>query len=161
MAPASKARPARRIARRGDWLPRLNAYLVAHRDARFGWGRSSPSMADCCTFAAGAVAAMTDFDPMEEFRGAYRSRTGAARALREIGEGTLEATMDVKFPPRPPAFALRGDLALAHGCLGVVIGAEALFIGEMLAASSGADEPDRQGMVRISRSGWMRCWGVG
>jgi hypothetical protein len=134
--------------RRPDWEDRLNAYLADHADAVFKYGTC-----DCALFAAGAVIAMTDADPAAAFRGRYRSHAGSVRALRRFGAGTLEATMDAVLTPlAAPAFALRGDVVMAEGSLGICIGGTALFVGE---------EDGAPGLVRIGRAEWTRAWAVG
>lgn len=137
------------MERRSDWDRRLQEWLAAMEGVRFEWGA-----ADCCTFAAGAVEAMTGIDPMAEFRGRYATEAGAARALRRYGAGTLEATLDAKFPERPIGFARRGDLATNEGgAVGVVLGGEAAFVG--------CEEGMLDGLVRLPRAAWRKCWGVG
>lgn len=135
------------MIRRADWEQRLAAYLAGCEGAAFIWGKM-----DCALFAAGAVLAMTDFDPAAAFRGRYRSVAGSVRALRVHGAGTLEATIDSMFPERPIGFARRGDLVLHDGAVGVCVGDAAVFIGE---------EGGAPGLVRIARSGWTRAWSVG
>ena len=92
-----------------DWPERLNAYLEKVGRRPFKWGTH-----DCCTFAAGAVKAMTGRNHMAEFRGTYRSEAEAAEALKAIGKGSLYATIRSKFGnPVKPALAKRGDLMMA------------------------------------------------
>jgi len=134
-----------------DWEGRLADYLRGCRAARFAWGAM-----DCCTFAAGAVRAMTGEDAMAEFRGHYRTARGSARALRRIGAGTLEATLDAKFTAVPPALARRGDIVMADdgqggGALGIVLGGHATGIGA---------QGDHEGLVRLDRASWLRGWRV-
>jgi hypothetical protein len=140
-----------------DWEARLNAFLADRADVVFGYDHAQdPEHFDCCAFGAGAVTALTGVDPMPEFRGRYFTRIGAARALRRYGAGTIDATLDAKFPTRAPAFARRGDLILLAGelggLLGVCVGAAAVFVGE---------EGGAPGLVRFSRADWIRCWGIG
>ena len=134
------------MARRADWERRLAHWLEAHADARFAYGRM-----DCALFAAGAVEAMTGVDPAAAFRGAYRSAATSIRALKEIGAGSLEATVDSMFARIPAAFAQRGDLAMHDGSLGVVIGGDAVFVG---------GEAGLSGLVRIARRQWSASWRV-
>ena len=134
-----------------DWEDRLHDYLAGLAGASFAWGTL-----DCALFAAGAVLAMTGDDPAAAFRDRYGTARGSVRALRKWGAGTLEATIAATFADRPLAFARRGDLALVDGPLGasvgVVVGADALFVGE---------EDGAAGLVRFPRAAWRRCWGVG
>ena len=112
------------MGRHADWPARLNAYVCDVQRNEFAWGRF-----DCCTFAAGAVQAMTGEDPMAAYRNQYRSRLEAALALRETGSGTLAGTLEGIFgPPVPGAQGRRGDIAWHEGCCGVVMGRFAIFI---------------------------------
>jgi len=130
-----------------DWEARLHGYLERLERAEFDWGTL-----DCALFAAGAVKAMTGEDPAAAFRGRYRTAKGSERALRRFGAGTLEATIDAGFEPRPVGFARRGDLVLVDGMVGVCVGADALFIGE-----AGGNP----GLVRFARGRWAKAWAVG
>ncbi|PTQ13724.1 hypothetical protein CLG96_00110 [Sphingomonas oleivorans] len=127
--------------RKTDWETRLAAYLEPLRALPFEWGRH-----DCCTFAAGAVEAMTGIDPMPEFRGRYRTAIGSARALKRFGAGTLEATLDTKFERIAASLAQRGDIVMSQGSLGLAWGAHMIAVG-----SEGA----REGLVRIARAAWI------
>ncbi len=88
------------------------------------------------------MSAITGRSPARQFRGRYL----------EVADN-LEATIDGLFPVRPKAFARRGDLAWKDGAVGVVIGAEALFVG-----TNEAGEPD---LVRFARPTWEKAWAVG
>ena len=133
--------------RRADWEARLHDYLAALSGAVFDWGTL-----DCALFAAGAVEAMTGSDPAASYRGHYSTAGGATRALKRYGAGTLEATIDAGFAPRPIGFARRGDLVMVDGMVGVCIGADAVFIGE---------QDGEAGLVRFARPSWSKCWSVG
>lgn len=128
--------------RREDWEARLNKYLEGKRDEPFEYGVN-----DCCTFIAGAVEAETGKDPMPEFRGKYDSLKSSLRALRDIGEGNLEATMDSKFETVDPSHAQRGDLAFFDGSVGVVTGQFAWFVSD-------------EGLERVPRGYWDKGWKV-
>lgn len=136
------------MTRKPDWETRLAAYLEPLRARPFAWGQH-----DCCTFSAGAVAAMTDVDPMPEFRGRYTTAIGSARALRRFGRGTLAATLDAKFERVEPALAQRGDVVMSSGLLGICLGAYLVAVGR---------EGDREGLIRIERARWVepRAWRV-
>lgn len=125
------------------WEDSLSDYIATKRHEPFEYGVN-----DCCLFAAGAVEAITGEDPMPEFRGQYDSLKGSVKALKEIGTGTLEATMDAKFPEVLIGHAQRGDLAFVDGSVGVVMGGFAYFVSD-------------DGLERIDRSLWDKCWGVG
>jgi hypothetical protein len=131
-----------------DWEVRLAAYLQPLRLRAFAWGSH-----DCCTFAAGAVEAMTGVDPMPEFRGHYSTAIGSARALKRFGAGTLAATMDGKFEGASASLAQRGDVVMTSGLLGICMGSFLIAVGR---------EGDREGLIRIERARWVdaRAWRV-
>jgi hypothetical protein len=131
------------IERISTWEAALSEYIATMRDVEFEYGVN-----DCCTFFSGAVLAMTGYDPMQEFRGQYNSLTSSIRALREIGAGDLESTIDAKFPVIECAKAMRGDIAFYDGALGVVMGGFAYFIAD-------------GGLTRVPRNLWSKCWSVG
>ena len=125
------------------WEDALSNYIVAKRHEPFEYGVN-----DCCLFAAGAVEAITGEDPMPEFRGKYDSLKTSLQVIKDIGAGTLEATMDGKFPEVEIGQAQRGDLAFLDGSVGVVMGGFAYFVSD-------------DGLERINRSLWDKCWSVG
>lgn len=128
------------------WERALSDYLASMRVVEYRYGRN-----DCGLFAAGAVLAMTGEDPAAAFRGEYDSATGAAKALRRIGAGDLESTLDSMFPRKQPPFAHRGDLIWNGEAVGVCAGAYALFI---------AAEGQGGGLVRVMRADWQGAWAV-
>lgn len=129
--------------RKSTWEADLSAYIQSKRNEPFAYGTN-----DCCYFVFGAVEAVTGQDKMAEFRGTYDTLIGSVRALRNIGQGDLESTMDAKFGQVPIAQAQRGDIAFFDGSIGVVMGAFAWFVSD-------------DGLERIPRSMWDKCWSVG
>lgn len=125
------------------WEDALVNYIIIKRDEPFEYGVN-----DCCLFAAGAVEAITGEDPMSEFRGKYDSLKGSIKAIKDIGAGTLEATLDGKFPEVSIGYAQRGDLAFFDDSIGVVMGGFAYFVSD-------------DGLERIPREMWNKCWSVG
>lgn len=130
------------MIRKTTWEEELSDYIASKRDEPFEYGVN-----DCCMFASGAVEAMTGENPMEEFVGSYKTLTGSVKALKTIGEGTLEATIDGKFDEVEIGRAQRGDLAFFDGSVGVVLGGFAYFVTD-------------EGLERISRDYWDKCWRV-
>lgn len=125
------------------WEDALSDYMDIKRHEPFEYGVN-----DCCMFAAGAVEAITGEDPIPEFRGKYDSLKTSLQVIKDIGAGTLEATMDGKFPEVEIGHAQRGDLAFFDGSVGVVMGGFAYFVSD-------------DGVERIKRSLWDKCWSVG
>lgn len=96
----------------------------------------------CALFACGAVEAVTGANPADEYRGRFH----------QVAD-ELEATFDRHFPERPAALAQRGDLAWHDGSVGVVMGGDALFVGE---------QPEgTPALVTVPRAAWSKAWGVG
>lgn len=135
------------MTRYSTWEADLSAYIASVRDLPLTWGSH-----DCGLFFAGAVLAMTGFDPGEPFRGKYTTELGAAKTLMKFGAGDLEKTLDGLFEPIPAGFAQRGDGVWNGESVGVSMGAYALFVGQ---------EGERQGLVRVSRAEWVKAWRVG
>jgi hypothetical protein len=124
------------------WEQALSDYISSKRDEPFQYGVN-----DCCMFAAGAVEAMTGVDPMEEFKGTYSDLRGSIKALKEIGDGDLETTLDSKFEEVAISHAQRGDLAFFDESVGVIMGGFAYFVSD-------------EGLERIPREMWEKCWSV-
>ncbi|WP_294292721.1 hypothetical protein [uncultured Sphingomonas sp.] len=139
------------MMRRADWEARLHDFLLARAGACHTYGAT-----DCCLNAADAVLAMTDIDLAADFRGRYTTASGAARALKRYGAGTLEATLDAMLPVVEPAFARRGDLVHTQDLVAIVIGADAVALGVTVDA-----ETTTEGWVRFPRAEWVKGWAVG
>jgi len=129
--------------RLSDWEMQLSEYVLSKKNQPFEYGVN-----DCCLFAAGAVEAMTGENPIPEFICAYDSLKTSIKALKTIGAGTLEKTMDAKFTEIQIGYAQTGDLAFHDGSIGVIIDSDALFVSD-------------DGLVRISRDKWCKIWSVG
>ncbi|WP_310533118.1 DUF6950 family protein [Novosphingobium sp.] len=112
------------MSRLPDWERRLSAYLADDGRNCFIWGES-----DCALFATGGAAAMTGEDRVAHFRGVYTTRAGSARALRDLGKGTLIKTMNALWEPVRPAFAQRGDMVMVRQAVGICMGRDAIFLG--------------------------------
>lgn len=134
------------VARLPDWEARLGAFLRENRKRPFEWGKF-----DCALFAASAAQAVIGEDRAADFREQYRDREGAARALREIGEGTLLATYQARFDEKPVKFARRGDLVWDGERIGVCNGDHALFVGQ---------EGEREGLIRFDMRDMKRAFDV-
>ncbi|MES2909838.1 MAG: hypothetical protein V4718_00530 [Pseudomonadota bacterium] len=106
-----------------NWAQLLSAYLLERKAQPFAWVKN-----DCCTFAAGAVVAMTGRDPMAPLRGKYKTRAGAGKLLARAGNLQALASQYLGSPLATPALAMRGDVVLfdmggPHGqALGICTG---------------------------------------
>jgi hypothetical protein len=129
--------------RLSNWESHLSEYIQSKKNQPFEYGVN-----DCCLFAAGAVEAVIGENPIPEFIGAYDSLKTSIKALKSIGAGTLEKTMDEKFTEIQIGYAQTGDLAFHDGSIGVIIDADAMFVSD-------------DGLVRVSRDKWTKTWRVG
>ncbi len=134
------------MSRLPDWETRLSAYLAEVFDKPHEYG-----VHDCALHGANAVLAQTGIDHGAPFRGAYSTEIGAAKALRTLGAGSLEATFDRHLEVIPKAFARRGDLVMADDSIGVCVGGDAMFVGT---------EGARDGLIRVPRRSWTKAWRV-
>lgn len=89
-----------------DWTTRLSDVIKAALGRPFSWGEF-----DCCLFAADCAVAVCGVDPAEQYRGKYKTETGAKRLIKK-NHGSLEAAWDACFARVSPAFVQRGDIAL-------------------------------------------------
>jgi len=114
------------VKRTEDSLQNFNSLLAEKKDEPFKWGTW-----DCCIFAADCVLAMTGEDKLVDFRGAYDSKYTAAKALREIGSGTLDKTLSDHLGDTIASHrAWRGDLTIHKNNVGVCVGTHAFFVSE-------------------------------
>lgn len=134
-------------ARLPDWTSRLAAVLAAARRRPYQDGAH-----DCCTLAASACFATTGVDPLEALRQAdgrlpWTDADSSARTLEELGG--LEAVAAQAFGARiEPAFAQRGDIALAGECFAIV-------------DADGLLAPGARGLVRVAADRVTAAWPVG
>ena len=112
------------MGRLTDWRARLEAYVSDCRGRPFEYGTH-----DCVLFAAGAVEALTGDDPAAEFRGRYRTRAGALRALRRAGYADVAEAVAARFEEIPVSRALPGDIAVIEADEGPALG---VVQGEMI-----------------------------
>lgn len=91
--------------RRDDWQQRFSDYLRERRDMAFDWGSH-----DCCTFAAGAVEAVTGRNPMADVP-PYSNEFDAVRMVHE-GGGMEALATSILGESVSPMFATVGDVVL-------------------------------------------------
>ncbi|MNX99726.1 hypothetical protein D3C86_1321920 [compost metagenome] len=109
-----------------DWQDRFAAYTNSRAAMPFAWGSN-----DCCTFAAGAVEALTSVNPMAEVA-SYNSEIAAARLILRAGDLRTLASQFLGDPV-PPLMAAVGDVVLlmneGRELLGICNGVNALAPG--------------------------------
>lgn len=112
--------------RLADWQLRYAAYVSSRTGMPFAWGTN-----DCCTFAAGAVQAVTGKDPMVAVP-SYNTALTAARLI-EAGGGLKALATALLGQPVAPLVAAVGDVVLLHNegreLLGICNGINALAPG--------------------------------
>tara|TARA_R110000796_G_scaffold173868_1_gene290825 strand:+ start:15331 stop:15747 length:417 start_codon:yes stop_codon:yes gene_type:complete len=94
------------------WESRLAAFVETAREVPFKWGEN-----DCVTLAADVTEAIAGFDFMADFRGTYRDRRGAARAIRDRG-GLASHLLALGFARTDDRRLLRGDVVLTVDAAG-------------------------------------------
>lgn len=99
------------------WQSDLMAFVESRESEPFVWGKQ-----DCALFAADAVQVMTGIDFAAEFRGKYKTETGARKQLAKLAGGGLEQALDAKLERVENAFVQRGDVVLFDGDLGPTLG---------------------------------------
>ncbi len=134
------------ITRYPHWRPRLVAYLAEVSPASFRLGSQ-----DCALFAAGAVRAMTGYDPAAGFRGAYTDLRSGLKRLRAAGYDNVPGLADALFGRIDPVFAQVGDLACIETPEGPALG---VFAGETIACLN------ERGLAHMPRAAATIAWQV-
>ena len=149
----------RQIKRVGDWSIRLQCYIESVHEKPFRYGKQ-----DCCTFALGAIKAITGVDVKRKMKIRYRDKEAARkiRAMLSIQSAQTEGnamTRAVGYVARvcgfveiTPLEAQRGDLVLFRGILGDTAG---ICIGIKVIA------PGANGLLADSISVVKRAWRIG
>lgn len=147
------------IHRKDNWDALLHAFIDSRVEIPFAWGSS-----DCATFVCDAIQTMTGTDVYDDFRGRYKTKVGAAKAIKSVCGGlTYEDAIEhvtkkfemVEIPH--VNFAQRGDVVLfdsEEGGLGTALGL-VYFNGQDAIFVSPA------GLKRIPVSKCRRAWVVG
>jgi hypothetical protein len=128
------------VKRLNDWEVRLEDAIQA--TPPFAWGA-----ADCCTFAARIVKAITGKDFAEQFR--YRDAFGAKRILSRYGgvEGIATRFLGV---PKESGLASRGDVVLVQSPKSML----AICAGHVIAAQGDG------GVLFLPLSAALKAWSV-
>jgi hypothetical protein len=94
------------LIRRKDWRSRLTAAVDGFRGVPFAWD----GIHDCGMFFAAGVEAVTGVDIAAPLRGRYWSKSGAFRALRDLGfEDHVAYVASILPELGNPAMARAGD----------------------------------------------------
>lgn len=133
--------------RRTDWRARLVDYLGNQSRARF-----RPGTVDCGLFAAGAVQAMTGFDPAARWRGKYRTLAAGFALVQADGFADHAAVFAGLYPEIPPALAQIGDVVVLPG------DAQSVALGVVQGAGAYCLQP--AGMAVVSRLECVRAFSI-
>jgi hypothetical protein len=105
------------------WEGKLAAHVHAAYRTPFSWGEH-----DCALWCSDWVKQCTGEDFGGEWRGRYKTATGAARLMKKRGFANVEAIADSHLLSVPVALARRGDiLLLPQGVLGICNGRDGVF----------------------------------
>ncbi|MET4696087.1 DUF6950 family protein [Endozoicomonas lisbonensis] len=129
-----------------NWVIELARFIESRRNVPFAWHEN-----DCCTFVADAILLITGIDAAAPYRGHYTTATGAYRALRKYGDGTIAGAWSACFEEIPVSDLGRGDVALVN-----VNGlpASALLMGNKLWAVS------KTGLITLPVTEAIKAWRV-
>lgn len=113
------------LSRQPGWAERLLALVESYRAKPFVWGE-----ADCATFFAEAVQAVTGFHPLVGYM-PYSSELGAMKMLAGSGYDDMLHFARCLFPEVAPSLARRGDIGFIADrerltCPAVIVGHEAV-----------------------------------
>jgi hypothetical protein len=142
------------MQRRSDWQAALDAFLGAHQNRRFEYGKW-----DCCLFVCDAIIEMTGVDLAVSLRGKYSTRAGALQAIGEqLGTASIQAVAANAaavhhMPEVPVPHARRGDMVLVARGRDYSLGLVALNGGEAIVTS-------KLGLWRLPLSRALRAWQV-
>ena len=111
---------------------------------------------DCVMWPAAAAKAVIGKDFARGHRGKYNNLAKGYRHLQKMGFDSPEALVDSLLDEKPIGFAGIGDVVLCRtpsgDNLGVVIGGDALVVGE---------DESGEGLKRVPRKDWIKAWTMG
>lgn len=105
------------LRRLPDWQSRLRRWL-----STVSGHPLIPGQHDCCLFGAGAILAQTGVDIAAGWRGRYTTFAGGRRMLRKAGYADHVALIAAHLPEAHVSQALAGDIAIAPGDGGEMVG---------------------------------------
>jgi len=103
--------------RREDWEQRLSSLCIDKSEVPHVWGEW-----DCVIFCAMAVEEMTGENLIADIKGAWTSKIGAARVIKNNGFDSLGDMVADRLKEKPLPFIKRGDVVLCDGPDGEFIG---------------------------------------
>ncbi|WP_343314887.1 hypothetical protein AAIB41_15250 [Brucella sp. BE17] len=119
-------------ARVAGWDRALEDLASAHISILPEWGIS-----DCLMTAADAIKAVTGDDPLSQFRGKYKTETGAARKMRANGCENVKDVFETYLRLEPV-----NRLAARRGDVGVTIINDEYVAGFICGSGFAVKQPD-------------------
>lgn len=109
------------LTRCSGWEGMLNAHIEKHLTLPQEWGKY-----DCCLFTCDWILACTGVDPAKDFRGTYKTKVGAYRAIKAFAgdlQGVAERIFaELNMDPVAPLMGRRGDVVMVKGNGGNALG---------------------------------------
>ena len=135
------------------WESLLNAHIEKHLNLPQIWGEI-----DCCLFPCDWILLACGVDPAKDFRGKYKTKTGANKAIKEFAGDLMglaeKITKDLGMEETPILKARRGDIAIVPGN-----GADAMGIIDMTGRQVAVQGKLGLGFIVIEKS--IKAWRVG
>jgi len=115
------------IQKKYNWVSMLDNFILSKSGVEFSYGDF-----DCCLFVCDGIKAMTGVDVAAEFRGKYRSKTGAGKICKKDygswGKGVFGIASfvceQVGFKSVAQSYAGRGDIVYLEpagvGAMGLI-----------------------------------------
>lgn len=126
------------------WESLLTEHIEQARYRPFVWGEH-----DCSLDSADWIRKCTGVDLGSDWRGHYKTKAGATRAMRKRGFLKPADIAANCLSAVPVAFARRGDIVLhPNGALGICNGRASVFVAE-------------DGLLEIPTLSCVRAWRVG
>lgn len=141
------------LTRKSGWEGLLSQYIQDNLDRRQEWGQ-----ADCSMFVCDWVLQVTGADPAKDFRGKYKTKAGAARAIKKFA-GDLDGVAEriagrLGMEETVPLKARRGDVVMVKGNGGNALGI--IDMSGMAVAVQGKD-----GLEFVPAVHALKAWRVG
>lgn len=130
-----------------NWQTHLANFIAKNKRRPFEWGEF-----DCCLFAADAYQIITGQDYAKDFRGRYKTKIGASRAIKAAGFDDLKGLLTSIFgEPKVGIDLSRGSLCIVETEQGQ---AAAIYFG------GAAWTTGPSGLVALSPNDILCFWSV-
>lgn len=148
------------LKRKQHWATQaFHEFLLARANTSFVWGT-----ADCCTFCADGILAMTGVDIDADFRGRYTDEASAMSVIAKatgisnptVADGAAYCADKYQLPEWTyPLMAQRGDLVLVEDAGRLIAGLVHLSGRHIVAAGT-----DGLKKILITKTNIKRAWRV-